>query len=246
MPDILQVGPFMVRGDWVAIGISGILGIFVMSRIFRKTAFYEQPLIDKSINSMLIILFSWKLSPLLLSPSLIRTQPFAFILLPGSAIGIAIGTLISALYMDRQLRKMGISRWFYGDLLSVGGWVSMFIYSLLSPQYGTETKLPWGISIEDPSFKYHPVHAYTAILTGVMLVWRWKTREPIGSGWRTVQFLTYYPMGLMVISLFKPKQVWIMGLSVEQIGYVLWMMAGYFLAYRLKKKHNPKPMEETL
>lgn len=235
MPEILQFGPFMIKSDWLLLFISGYIGYFFVQREIKKSEYHDRPLLDKTINTMLIVFLCWKLSPILSNPSILWRNPLGLIILPGSIYGIWLGTAIAAVYLIRTLRRMNVAALYYTDLLTSGLVSMIFVYQLLGWRYGSLTSLPWGISIEDPAFKYHPVNVYTLLVTLPMLFWAYRNRNTIGEGKISLNFLSYYMAGLMLVSLVKMKVNLIFGLSREQVVYLLLMILGFVLPAILQK-----------
>lgn len=246
MPEILQFGPFMIKLDWVLIGISGMAGYFVIKRINKGSTFGELPVLDRLMNSFMIVFFVWKFSPLLFSPSILWTNPLSLITTAGSFAGLWIGVMVATLYMIISLRRLKIPVLFLADLLALGFVTTILVYNMLGWQYGSATSLPWGISIEDPLFKYHPINVYLLVIAAPVFIQLWKQRSKIGSGSMLVSLLTYFGMGLMLISFFKPKITMLLGLSSQQIMYLLMMISGFIITMILSrfKHHEQKIIRE--
>jgi hypothetical protein len=107
---------------------------------------------------------------------------------------------------------------------------------LLSWQYGLSTNLPWGISIANPEFKYHPINVYTIIVTAPVFVWLWKHRGEIGSGRPFAEFITFLGIGLLLVSFFKPHTGVVLGMSQEQFLYFILVIMGNFISFELSSK----------
>lgn len=247
MPEILQIGPFMVRMDWLILAVAGCSGYAAMQWRWKRSNAGDIPVLEPLWNALFIVFLIWKLSPLFLSPSLLREPPLYWITVPGTSAGWWIGIAIAALYVYLNLKKRGASWSFFGDLLAFGCVISVFVYNLLGWQHGTPTTLPWGISIENPEYKYHPVNIYRLLITLPMLVWFWRYDRLLGTGQWLSNSLTYYGMGLMVVSFFSGKTEVLFGLSSDQVGLILLMLFGVGMSFyfnyeekRLQKKKDDK------
>lgn len=239
MPEILQFGPFMIKMDWLLMGASGMVGYFVLQKLIKNSTFGDRPILDKLFNSFIIVFFVWKFSPLLFSPSILWNSPYRLITMVGSSIGLWIGVMVAVVYMIISIRRLKVPALFVVDLLAIGIVTSFLVYSLIGWQYGSATSLPWGISIESPQFKYHPINVYMLFITVPMLIYLWRQRSKVGSGNIVVLFLTYFGAGLMLVSLFKPKVIFLLGLSGQQIVYLLMMAAGFIISMFLNRlKHH--------
>lgn len=239
MPEILQFGPFMIKMDWLLMGASGMVGYFVLQKLIKNSTFGDRPILDKLFNSFIIVFFVWKFSPLLFSPSILWNSPYRLITMVGSSIGLWIGVMVAVVYMIISIRRLKVPALFVVDLLAIGIVTSFLVYSLIGWQYGSATSLPWGISIESPQFKYHPINVYMLFITVPMFIDLWRQRSKVGSGNIVVLFLTYFGAGLMLVSLFKPKVIFLLGLSGQQIVYLLMMAAGFIISMFLNRlKHH--------
>jgi hypothetical protein len=236
MPEILQLGPIMIKLSWVLFAISGIAGLWMIKFKLKTMQYMDLKFIDLLVNGLLIVIFTWKFSPVLFSPSLLWTQPFSLLVMTGSSNGMWIGVILAIIYMEMKLHRSKTSRWILLDLIPYGISVMILVYSLLSWQYGSQTALPWGISIENPDFKYHPINIYMILITIPMLVWLLKRdKSLLGNGKIFFEFLTFYGIGLMIVSLFKPQTSLLFGISDEQFFYILMMVVGSVMPIFWKK-----------
>lgn len=241
MPEILQFGPFMIKMDWLLMGISGMVGYFVLQQLIKSSIFDDRLILDKLFNSFIIVFFVWKFSPLLFTPSILWNSPYRLITMVGSSTGLWIGVMVAVFYMIISIRRLKVPALFVVDLLAIGIVTSIFVYSLIGWQYGAVTSLPWGISIESPQFKYHPINVYMLFITVPMLMYLWRQRSKVGSGDIVILFLTYFGAGLMLVSLFKPKTIFLLGLSGQQFAYLLMMAMGFIISMFLNRlKHHER------
>lgn len=236
LPGILQLGPFMIRMDWVVLAVSGFAGYAAMQWKCKRSDIHDRSFLEPLVNALLIIFFVWKMSPILLSPSLLREHPLLWLTIPGTDIGWWFGLAVVAFYLYRSWREIGVPWRLVGDMLSFGTIVAVLVHNLLSWQYGMPTSLPWGISIENPEFKYHPVNIYRLIITLPMLLWLWRNALLMGTGKWLLNTLTYYGMGLMVVTFFDTKTEFIFSFSGEQTVYLLMMLLGVGLSVFLRKE----------
>jgi hypothetical protein len=246
MPEIIQLGPFMIQSKWLLLIVSGTIGYVIMQAALKKTANNGYiPLLDKTINTFFMVFLCWKLSPLLLTPSILWTNPLGLLVLPGSIYGIWIGILLALLYLFRELRLLKVPGLFYADLLSVGLVSIIFIYQLLGWRYGSLTSVAWGISILNPLFRYHPINIYVLLVTLPMLIWIYKHMASLGRGKIFINLLSYYMMGLMLISFFEVKINFLFGLSKYQMAYLCLMLFSFILSIILNRyKGHGKSEEE--
>ena len=235
MPDILKIGPLMIRMDWLMLLLSGAAGFAAMHWKWKRSAFRDRPVLDPLLNAVLIVLVVWKISPVFTSPSLLTKNPLLWLTVPGNTVGWWIGSLAALAYLYRAWKKTGAPRRLAVDLAALGIVAAISVHSLLGWQYGTPTALPWGISIENPDFKYHPVNVYRLLVTLPMFVWLWRNDRLLGTGKWMSNTLTYCGMGLMAVSFFQTKSVLVFGLSAEQTVYLSAMVAGIAGSFKLDR-----------
>jgi hypothetical protein len=236
LPDILQLGPFMIRMDWLILAISGIVGLMLMQWKLKHANLADRLVLDPLINAVIIIIIIWKMSPILLSPTLLQSNPMLWLTMPGVTVGWWLGLVAAGIYLYVNWIKKGASWRLVGDLLMIGIVSAGLTFSLFVWQYGSPTSLPWGISIQNPEFKYHPVNVYRFLVSFPMMLWLLRNGQLLGSGkWLSIT-LTYYGMGLMVVSFFNNKTNFVFGLSIEQIVYLAAMSLGVGLSVLLTKQ----------
>jgi prolipoprotein diacylglyceryltransferase len=246
MPEILQLGPFTIRLSWLLWALSGLIGYIVMKYRLNRTAHHDSPVLDILASGLFIAAIVWKFSPLLFTPSILWESPLSILFISGSRTSVWIGAIAGMAYIGFKCWRMRDGRWLLPDLLSYGVTSMVVVYSLLSWQYGTPTNLPWGISIENPEFKYHPVNIYKFMVTLPLFIWLWRQKfGNLGSGRLFIDFITFYGTGLLLVSLFKPQTVWILGISREQFIYIALILVGSFISFKQRKKESLAEGVET-
>jgi hypothetical protein len=228
--DVFRFGPFTIMYDWIFIGIAAAVGYILMKRLFKRTDYAQAPLFDKVGNALIIWFFLWKFSGLLYDPSLLWNNPSALLVMRGNDLGLWIGGIAAFLYIYRALLKLRVPVLLFADLLSLGLSVAIPVYSLLSWEYGLPTSLPWGVSIENPDYKYHPVNVYLLMITAPIAARQWRMARQLGEGTLTTRFLIFYGMALMAVTFFQPKNEWIAGLSGEQLLFLIMSVIGVVLS----------------
>lgn len=234
--DVLQFGPFMVRTDWFVLAVSGIAGYAVMVWKWKRSDVRDHPVLEPLINALLIVIMVWKISPILFSPSLLGENPLIWLMLPGTSAGWWLGLAVAAVYAYRSWRKINAPLPFVGDLLSLGAVAMIAVHSLLGWQYGSITTVPWGISINNPEFNYHPVNVYRLLVALPMLLWMWRSGRLLGTGKWLSNTLTYFGIGMMVLTFFKTKTGLGLGFSGEQLVLLLCMLLGLGLTVFINRR----------
>src|SRR5699024_6475734 len=118
----------------------------------------------------------------------------------------------------------------------LGLWI---IYHLLIQQYGLGTVMPWGISIQDPDFQYHPINWYEVVAGLVILAWLLRSKLPTGQGKVFRYFLILFGTSQMLISFFIPESTFLFGLSLQQLGYIIIIVVGFVMSTKTDNSKNP-------
>ncbi|MBN2981800.1 prolipoprotein diacylglyceryl transferase family protein [Cohnella algarum] len=237
MSGFMQLGPFAIRLDWFYYGLSALLGFLLAKIIIKRKSLEHMPYLELIFNAAAAALLVWKISPVFSDLSLLA-KPFALLRYPGTSLGGWLGCLAAIAYLVLIKWTKKFSWTVLLDVFSIVLLGYAFVYSLSHWQYGNETTLPWAISLSDPTYQYHPVNVYQAILLVPLIGAALKFR--IGEGKTAFFTLTGYGMSLLAISLLTPKLSALYGLSVEQWAAVLFIALGV-LAYRvavLQNDHN--------
>jgi prolipoprotein diacylglyceryltransferase len=236
MPEILQLGPIMLKYSWLLWAIAAVTGYRVMIYRLKKAEQVDKSVLEVLSTALLIAIISWKLSPLLLSTDLWK-NPLSVLFVSGSDQGAIIGFTFGVIYTGIKCWKKGSLAWQLPDLLSYGITVMAIVYNMLSWQYGSLTALPWGISIMDPNHKYHPINVYLILVYLPIMIWLWRrSSSSIGSGELFASFLSFFGIGLLVVSFFENQTMSVFLMSWKQLFYLVMVLCGIVLNYLIKKK----------
>ncbi|MCY9659428.1 prolipoprotein diacylglyceryl transferase [Paenibacillus chondroitinus] len=236
MPEILQLGPFMLKYNWLLWAIAAVVGYSVMRYRVKKAEEVDKSVLEVLSTALLIAIITWKLSPLLLSTE-IWGNPLSVLFVSGSDQGAIIGFTSAVIYTGIKCWKKGSLAWQLPDLLSYGITVMVIVYNMLSWQYGSLTALPWGISIMDPNHKYHPVNVYLILVSLPIIIWLWRRSvSSIGSGELFANFLSFFGIGLLAVSFFENQTMSVFVMSWKQLFYLVMVLCGIVLNYLIKKK----------
>ncbi|MCY9693412.1 prolipoprotein diacylglyceryl transferase family protein [Paenibacillus alginolyticus] len=236
MPEILQLGPFMLKYNWLLWAIAAVVGYSVMKYRLKKAGQVDKSVLEVLSTALLIAIITWKLSPLLLSTEMWK-NPLSVLFVSGSDQGAIIGFTFAFFYTGIKCWKKESLAWKLPDLLSYGITVMVIVYNMLSWKYGSLTALPWGISIMDPNHKYHPVNVYLILVSLPIIIWLWRRPSSlIGSGELFASFLSFFGIGLLVVSFFENQTMSVFVMSWKQLFYLVMVLCGIVLNYVMKKK----------
>lgn len=236
MPETFQVGPLLVDSRILIYILSIMVGLFSMNYILKRTRYKSKALLDLMLSNVLIVVLIWKFGAILFTPSLIWTKPFQILMLAGSWKELLLGIAAALIYTWYRLKRMEISFIFFLDILSYGVVSAVICKSLLKWEYGVSTNAPWGISLTDPSYQYHPVNVYMLLLSTALLIWLWRYSSTLGQGRIVQEFLMFYGIGLFVISYFKISEIYLLYFSLEQLAYVGMIVLGRGIQYIIRRK----------
>ncbi|CAN7739022.1 hypothetical protein [Paenibacillus sp. LjRoot56] len=241
MPEVVQIGPLQLQGQLVALLLACVLGFWLMRRVVRQWNRIELEVSDTDrgavkgmddliLNSVLIVFFTWRLGSLLTQPSLLWESPMKLLLTAGSRMEIVVGIVLAYIYLTYQVRKHGIAWRVLLDMLAIGAASAVFLYAALTPSFGLPTQLPWGIGVEGTVSRFHPHHAYLAILLVPLLVWQqlWTVRSTtvLGTGKLLKITLFYGGAAGMVESFFALAEPTALYLTPGQLLNLLMLIIG--------------------
>jgi len=182
--EAVQLGPVLVNWSLLSLLLSAAAGYMAAFVIMRWSGRKDSSLLDVLLNGMIFGLLAWKLTPLLTQPKLLWQAPLKAVMMPSGETGIWIGCIVAGIYTLVRAFRGGISLRLLVDLLAYGTIVSLAVRSLLNGwQYGAQTDLPWGISLHDPAYAYHPLNVYQLLFAAMFaLIFLFRRMKP-GEGW---------------------------------------------------------------
>jgi prolipoprotein diacylglyceryltransferase len=234
MPDVLMVGPFLIKTNWLVTAIAIVAGYWTIKWKLKQTQHDKEVLMDILSNSIILVVVIWKFGPLLTDSGLFFNNPLMILYVTGTATHIWLGLLVSIVYMVIKLKKKNIAWFAFLDILTFGFLAASVVYYVFTPEYGLPTNMPWGISVKDPTVDYHPIHAYQAIVSLTVLIWLWGKSKALRQGEAFGRFLCLYGIGQIVTSLFTRHHTFLLGASLEQVGYIAMFIIGSLLWTRKK------------
>lgn len=238
MSGVLQLGPFVIRLDLLYYGLSVLLGFTLGKRFLKGRMEASLPCLDIMVNALFVGLIIWKLSPVLSEPSLLR-YPLSILVLPGTGLGVKLACAGAFMYVVYALRRQKRNWRLMMDVIAVVFVISVSVFLLSHWQYGTPTKLPWGISVQDPAYRYHPVNAYQMILMVPVLAVMY--RCPIGNGKMASAAFIGYGSSSLLVSILQPKLPVMMNLSANQLIALFLVVVGVIMM----NPAPPRPQDDT-
>jgi hypothetical protein len=202
LPEIIELGPFMLRGSLLIILLSAAAGFVHLYIKLRQSSLHKSPIGDLILNGIIIVVISWKLGPLVYEPSMLWKEPIKLLMVSGTVDIALFGGVIAAAYWSVRLRKLGLSWYVMLDALSYLLSAAILVYSLLTLQYGL------------------------IVVSLIVILVQWIGNFVISEG--SASRLTYSILGVgsLLSSIFIPQTVFIFNLSVLQIAAILIALLG--------------------
>ncbi|HVJ49334.1 hypothetical protein [Desulfitobacterium sp.] len=132
----LQIGPLVLRIQWLVIILSIFIGNLMIRYRLKRFADLEDSIKDQIIvsieESAVIAILTWKFSVVLFDPIRIVTSPLAILYYSGGERGIGLALVVVLVYFYYHSKKEHIPIGVYGDLLAAGFLIGMVAYSVIA------------------------------------------------------------------------------------------------------------------
>lgn len=211
MDSNLQLGPFVLRIQWLVIILSMLVGYIVIRYRLKRIAglgdLVKDRILETIEKSILIAILTWKFSLLLFDPIRVVTNPSSLLYYSGGERGIGLAIVVVLLYYYYHSRKERISLGVYGDLLTSGFLVGMVMYNVVA-LFGNQ----------------HWVWVYGSEILLGMLLFRLYFRKGEGTAElkNLNQAFLWFSLGQVFISFLNPlKQNFWWGFSKQQMIYLI-------------------------
>lgn len=223
--------------EWLSMTFSGLVAYFVISRLLKGEPSRE-PITDALFKSGLIVLAIWKLSPLVLQPTLLLDETlnlFSFLLSTGTDPGLYLGVAAGVWFITYKIRKDSIPAVKITEVLPFGLLSGFVVFFLLNRSVGTVTEMPWGIAVDQSSYRYHPLGLYQLIFgiaTGLLMIWAKRRGKSVSFG----SFLLYFSLFQMTLTFFQYTTPYFLGLSLQQLFFIV--VAALSIIFNTHKKEG--------
>ncbi|WP_232697339.1 hypothetical protein [Brevibacillus daliensis] len=196
-----------------------------------KTLNYQnrERMVSVIMNAGLFVLLFWKFGPLLTNLSWYLESPASLLWSSGSLKHVSMGIVAAVIYIVYSNRKSLVAYFEMGDLLAIGVSVFTFFYYLLVPQPGRITTMPWGMTLEESQIMYHPLHWYYAIIAFLFLIFLYRAKNIIGSGYYVSRFCLVGGGAILLMSFFERTTNFYAGLATSQYISILLIGCGMYV-----------------
>jgi len=234
VPEIMQIGSFMIQTKVLILIVSIIFAYYVVRWKLGRVQIPDEisrKLLDKMINAVILAIFVWKFTPLLQEPSLLWTRPLSLLAYTGGTLGLALGITAGLLYTAVALWRSRSLFPIVLDALAYGVLIAWSLYRVAFWEYGTLTDMPWGITLTDPRFQYHPLHLYAGMIGMGVALYAWFARSGRwGTGTIARDVYTGLGLGWFMVTLFQRVEVTFL-LSTEQWLFLALAATGMMMPY---------------
>ena len=142
----------------------------------------------------------------------------------------------SVIYLAVKLRRTNIPQRLFLDLMSFGAVAAVIVYAAIDWKYGKMTSLPWGLILNDPEYRYHPVSAYTVIVAVIVSLFLWMRRKSLGTGELFRIAAMYMGLGLLLVSFADVPQRSVLFMSAFQWQALILAGVGIIFSFSMHNK----------
>lgn len=240
MPQMISLGPISLDGHLLVYALAIIAGYWAMKLRFiyerdDEVTVEMQSIMDVTLTAVNIVALFWKFGTVLFKPSLLWENPMRILLMRGTMLHTSLGIAVALIYAMFKLKRLNVRFMRFADGVSYGVLTGFIVHALLIKQYGRPTSLPWGISLNDPSLQYHPIHVYVLLLCLGVYVFLWTRRFQLGKGKVMQYFLTYVGLGLWAISMLDFGAGVVLFNGMQRV-YAAMVVLGYVFPHIIRWK----------
>lgn len=108
--EVIQIGSFAILVKWLLLGISMIIGLPFLRwwLSYKEKDGNAKKIFDEIANSLFIGFIIWKISLILLEPSLVMKSLYSLLYFTGGSNGLILAIIGSILYFFFKARKINI------------------------------------------------------------------------------------------------------------------------------------------
>ncbi len=235
MNETANIGPFLIQWGLLAWIVAGAAGYAAMRLMLRGERFAGR-IAEMMLNAVLFLLIAWKFGGIVQEPQLLWRDPLEVLLAGGSQTGLLFGILIVVIYLAMMIRHFHLPVLLVLDMLPFGVFPALAVKSLFYWQYGLQTALPWGITLQASGLRYHPINVYVLVLSSALFIWFvYKHKNRLGKGRSAEDFFLYTGIGFLLISFFDVRHSLLGFFSVQQWLDLAMIACGFGLQLLFKK-----------
>lgn len=168
-PDLIQIGPAALSAKWAALMICFLVGSALLKRGLKTRSFDGEKQVGWLFESIVLGLLLYRLITVGFDWQDVWNNPRNLLFSVGPSYALWGAMAGSVLYfLWRVYQADGLS-WRWGEAWVVPIAWMVVLYSLLIPDVGRVSGMPWGVSFD--GVYYHPLNLYRAIGWGASAWW---------------------------------------------------------------------------
>ncbi|TMV45109.1 hypothetical protein FE783_30065 [Paenibacillus mesophilus] len=236
MPELISWGPFAIQIGLLAVIAAVMTAIFAVRWLSRTHGAPAKEAAELLQNAAFIAFVIWKFGHVLFAPSVVWNRPLALMMMNGGTREAGLAITAAVLYLILKLRRSSVPARLFLDLMSFGAVAAVIVYAAIDWKYGRATTLPWGLVLNDPEYRYHPVSAYTVMVAAIVALFMWIRRKSLGTGELFRVAAMYMGLGMLAVSFADVPQRSVMLLSAFQWQTLVLAGAGIIFSYSMHNK----------
>ncbi|HSX57751.1 MAG TPA: prolipoprotein diacylglyceryl transferase [Candidatus Saccharimonadales bacterium] len=242
-PILFKVGPITAYSYGFFLALAFAAATYIIWREGKKQGFQEEKLMDFSIANLLAAVIGGRIYYAIINFHLFASDlrtilyfwegGFAFY---GSAIAVALVSI----FLLRRWRWSILAIADIGALAIMAATILAKIGSFLAGNdYGSLTRLPWGVVLVNLEGKRHPVQLYEALFTLILFIvlyrfYKKRLKEPstYRAGETFLYFLFWSSVGRFIFEFFRGDSTYLLGVKLGNIAsFLLAVLAGFSLYF---------------
>jgi prolipoprotein diacylglyceryltransferase len=233
---LISWGPFAIQVGLLAVIAAVLTAIIAVRRFSRTHGASAKEAAELLQNAAFIAFIVWKFGHVLFAPSVVWDRPLALLMMNGGTREAGLAVTAAIVYLAVKLRRNNVPPRLFLDLMAVGAVAAVIVYAAIDWKYGRTTSLPWGLILNDPEFRYHPVSVYTVIVACIVALLLWIRRESSGTGELFRIAAMYMGLGLLAVSFGDVQQPSFLLLSSFQWQALVLAGVGIIFSFSMHNK----------
>ncbi|QRG68830.1 hypothetical protein [Brevibacillus choshinensis] len=220
MPDVIQLGPILIKMSLLSMAISVVLAFAAVRLRLRDEQVLQKVILELMSSSLLLAFLVWKFSYVLFYPAKALAQPSSLLYFSGGDRGLWLALIAGVVFVVIRIRKQGIPIPKVVDAYVTGGLVAWGVGHVLS--WGTGGMEGW----------YDPQQA---LIAAGFVLWMIRKVDRAANVVPWLQLLMWFSISQVYAAFFSPEQKALLaGLSKEQQIFYSISVLALFLANRAR------------
>lgn len=130
MQDVIQLGRFLIKIQWLVLAFSGIIGYIIILLRLRKFKDIRKTVNQTIIDLIIIAALVWRFSLIFVDPLKVLNNPLTVFYFSGGTYGFLLSLAAAAAYLIFRSIRQGISILLYVDFMITGFLAGTVIYNV--------------------------------------------------------------------------------------------------------------------